>query len=130
MGTGFLSVAMLQDSRAGCKEEGGAIAAVLTSLTSLVLILQLIINVANSNNNRKNENNNNNNDNNNNNINEGVVVQLNEYVNEVMAVGMDPGRSLDRRRDWEAKEEVVESLPLPQIYLQALREVLQRLVAS
>ena len=87
--------------RSGCKDEGGATAAVLTSLSSLVLMLQLIMNIANSNNNRKNENNNNNNDNNNNNINEGITLLLNEYTNEVMATGNGVGRELFTDDDFE-----------------------------
>ena len=83
------------------KDEGGATAAVLTSLSSLVLMLQLIMNIANSNNNRKNENNNNNNDNNNNNINEGIPLLLNEYTNEVMATGNGVGRELFTDDDFE-----------------------------
>ena len=83
------------------KDEGGATAAVLTSLSSLVLMLQLIMNIANSNNNRKNENNNNNNDNNNNNINEGITLLLNEYTNEVMATGNGVGRELFTDDDFE-----------------------------
>ena len=85
------------------KDEGGATAAVLTSLSSLVLMLQLIMNIANSNNNRKNENNNNNNDNNNNNINEGITLLLNEYTNEVMATGNGVGRELFTDDDFEVR---------------------------
>merc|ERR1711892_713187 len=89
---------MLEESRAGCKDEGGAAASILSSLSSLVLILQLIMNVANSNNQRKNQNNNNN-------VNERVEVLLNEYENMVTATGMSPGRSLFTDDDFEDLEE-------------------------
>ena len=94
------------------QDEGGATAAVLTSLSSLVLMLQLIMNIANSNNNRKNENNNNNNDNNNNNINEGITLLLNEYTNEVMATGNGVGRELFTDDDFEVNEMGKECLSL------------------
>merc|ERR1711892_38983 len=129
---------MLEESRAGCKDEGGAAASIMSSLSSLVLILQLIMNVANSNNQRKNENNNNNNQNNNNNVNERVNVLLNEYENEVTAMGMSPGRSLFTDDDFEdleeywktwradVKDETIANneLLIPRLYFQAFKEIL------
>merc|ERR1711892_585553 len=123
---------MLEESRAGCKDEGGAAASIMSSLSSLVLILQLIMNVANSNNQRKNENNNNN-------VNERVNVLLNEYENEVTAMGMSPGRSLFTDDDFEDLEEYWKTwradvndetsnankeLLIPRLYFQAFKEIL------
>merc|ERR1712117_203134 len=77
-------------------DDGGAISAVMSSLTSLVLVLQLIMNVSNSLSQNKNDNNQNNNNNNNNNLNEEVNVFENTQENTVMATGMSPGRTFNQ----------------------------------
>ncbi len=96
-----------------CRDHGGAINGVMSTLTSVVLVVHLILNVVNSNNNNNNNNNNDNNDNNNNNKFAGQLVAESEFDNEygTMTMGMGPGkkrRSLGRNfldfDDYEEEE--------------------------